>query len=122
MAQEHDRSPSDHPRYRRSLGRRRGSCVEVKPSYEEKTTDTWILPLIRGVSRETVSRWRRTRKSTREEPSRRSRRVTSSRKGGSCGLHNRISPLNGSNCSPREASSSVNGVALAQACGAQATG
>jgi tripartite-type tricarboxylate transporter receptor subunit TctC len=32
MAQEHDRSSSDHPRYRRSLERRRGTCVKVEPS------------------------------------------------------------------------------------------
>ncbi len=32
MAQEHDRSSSDHPRYRRSLERRRGACVKVEPS------------------------------------------------------------------------------------------
>jgi|ERR1700722_2023533 hypothetical protein len=32
MAQEHDRSSSDYPRYRQSLERRRGTCVEVEPS------------------------------------------------------------------------------------------
>ncbi len=32
MAQEHDRTSSDHLRYRRSLERRRGTCVKVEPS------------------------------------------------------------------------------------------
>src|ERR1700719_1294192 len=32
MAPEHDRSSSGHPRYRRSLERRRGTCVKVEPS------------------------------------------------------------------------------------------
>ena len=52
----------------------------------------------------------------------RSRSITSSRNAGRRGLRSRISPLNGSNSRPSEASSSVNGVALAQACGEQATG
>ena len=79
-------------------------------------------PLMRGVSSDTVSPCRRTRRSTLAEPSRKSRNITSSRNAGRRGLHSRISLSNGSNSSPRQASSSANGVALAQACGEHATG
>src|SRR5271169_5748545 len=89
---------------------------------DEKTIETRILPLIRGVSSETVSPWRRTRRSTLDDDNRKSRSITSSKNAGKRGFRSRISPLNGSNSRPSEASSSVNGAALAQACGEQATG
>src|ERR1700722_2911665 len=104
----------------RVAARRRKS--QKAGNYEEKTIETRISPRIRGVSSETVSPWRRTRRSTPDDDSRRSRNTTSSRNSGRRGLRSRISPLNGSNSRPSEASSSVNGVALAQACGEQATG
>src|ERR1700720_5036229 len=82
---------------------------------DENTIETRISPLMRGVSSDTVSLWRRTRRSTLAEPSRRSRKITSSKNAGKRGLHSRVSPLNGSNCRPSDASNSGNGVALAQA-------
>ena len=77
---------------------------------------------VRNTSNDTSSPWRRTRRSTLEGPSRNSRSTTSLRKAGRRGLRSRISPRRASNSRPRAASSNVNGVALAQACGAQATG
>ncbi len=64
---------------------------------DENTMETRISPLMRGVSSDTVSLCRRTRRSTLEEPSRKSRSITSSRNAGRRGLRSRISPLNGSN-------------------------
>jgi len=70
----------------------------------------------------TSSPRRFTRMSTLALPSCRLRRTTSPRNGGRRGLRRRISPAPGSNSSPSAASISENGVALAHACGAQATG
>ena len=78
--------------------------------------------VIRGVSSDKVPLCRRTLKSTVDAPSCRLRSMTSSRNGGRRGLRSRISPSTGSNSRPSEASSRVKGVALAQACGEQATG
>ena len=78
---------------------------------------------MRGVSSDTVSLWRRTRKSTRDDPSCRLRSITSSRNAGSSRIAQPDFVGERIEFAGREqACSSANGVALAQACGEQATG
>src|SRR5690242_3300365 len=80
------------------------------------TIDTWIWPRVRNTSSETSSPWRRSRKSTLEGPSLRSRSTTSFKNSGSFGSRRRISPRAASNSRPRAASSKVKAAPLAQAC------
>src|ERR1700722_6004126 len=98
------------------------SAIRLSRDQRESTMETWICPRVFITSSETSLPCRLTRRSALETPSCRSRSTTSLRKAGRRGLCSRISRRSAANSRPSAASSKVNGVALAQACGAQATG
>ena len=83
---------------------------------------TPILPLRDSTLTVTSSPCRNSLRSADDWPIRRSRITSSSRKAGNTGLVKRISLRSWLVCRPRQAAISPNGVAEAQAWGAQATG